>query len=67
MASNGLFTTTNDTDLHGVELAAIKSLNQTLQEESRARDAEIQQLRHTVAQLKNFVNQMVEQKKGTAQ
>jgi hypothetical protein len=48
-------------DADGVALAAIQGLNQKLEEEmarSRAKDAEIQQLRHIVAELKESISQL---------
>ncbi|HZT21418.1 MAG TPA: tail fiber domain-containing protein, partial [Verrucomicrobiae bacterium] len=53
-------------DEGGVALAAIQGLNQKLEAESQAKDAEIQQLRQTVAQLKNLVNQLIAQKEGNS-
>ncbi len=52
--------TLNDADLHGVELAAIQGLNQKLKE----RDAEIQQLQQSVAELKSMVTQLAAQKQA---
>lgn len=48
----------DDADLHGVELAAIKGLNQKMDEQMKAKDAAIQQLQETVAQLKDMVNKL---------
>ena len=49
----------DDADLHGVKLAAIKGLNQKVNEEMQAKDAEIQKLEETVAQLKETVNKLM--------
>ena len=53
----------NDADLHGVELAAIKGLNQKVDEQMKAKDAAIQQLQETVAQLKELVNKLTANQK----
>jgi hypothetical protein len=50
-------TTLNDADLHGVALAAIQGLNQKLNE----KDAEIQELKQSVAELKQLVQTLTEQ------
>jgi len=49
----------NDADLHGVELAAIQGLNQKLNE----KDAEIQALKQSVAELKETLTQLTQQPK----
>ena len=46
----------NDADLHGVELAAIQGLNQKLNE----KDAEIQALKQSVAELKETLTQLTQ-------
>lgn len=48
----------NDVDLHGVELSAIKGLNEKLDE----KDAEIQDLKKTVADLQKMVQSLAEKK-----
>jgi len=48
----------NDADLHGVELAAIKGLNQKLDQ----KDAEIEALRQSVAELKQMVQSLADKK-----
>ena len=50
-------------DEGGVALAAIQGLNQKLNE----KDAEIQQLQQSIAQLKAMVNELAAQQKGNAQ
>lgn len=45
----------NDADLHGVELAAIKGLNEKLQEQNRQKDAEIEALQAKTSQT-NFLD-----------
>ena len=55
----------NDADLHGVELAAIKGLNQKLDEtrtESKVKDAEIQNLQKELDELQATVKQLVNRK-----
>ena len=47
-----------DADLHGVELAAIQGLNQKLND----KDAEIQDLKKSVDELKALVKQLAAQK-----
>jgi hypothetical protein len=42
-------------DADGVALAAIQGLNQKLEEQLKARDAEIEQLKHVVAELKQLL------------
>ena len=50
-------------DEGGVALAAIQGLDQKLNE----KDAEIQQLQQSIAQLKVMVNELAAQQKGIAQ
>jgi hypothetical protein len=52
----------NDADLHGVELAAIKGLNQKLEAQAKEKDAEIQDLKQSVADLKKMVQALTEKK-----
>jgi len=52
----------NDADLHGVELAAIKGLNQKLEAETKEKDAEIQNLKQSLAELKEMVQTLAERK-----
>ena len=52
-----------EVDEGGVALAAIQGLNQKLNE----KDAEIQQLQQSIAQLKAMVNELAAQQKGNAQ
>jgi hypothetical protein len=49
-------------EFDGVELAAIQALNQKLQEESKTKDAEIGELRQSVAELKAMVSQLAQMK-----
>ena len=49
-------------DEGGVALAAIQGLNQKLQDESKAKDAEIEQLKQSVAELKVMVSQLARAK-----
>ncbi len=51
-----------DADLHGVELAAIQGLNQKLEQKDKDKDAEIQELKHSVDELKALVKQLAAQK-----
>jgi hypothetical protein len=49
----------NDADLHGVELAAIKGLNQKVEQQSaqmKAKDAEIQDLKTRLEKLEQVIN-----------
>ena len=49
----------NDADLHGVELAAIKGLNQKVEQQSaqmKAKDAEIQDLKARLEKLERVIN-----------
>jgi hypothetical protein len=48
----------NDADLHGVELAAIQGLNQKLETETKAKDAEIQTLRRQNDSLSIRLNEL---------
>lgn len=50
-------------DSEGVALAAIKGLNQKVDEQMKAKDAAIQQLQETVAQLKDLVNKLAANQK----
>jgi hypothetical protein len=50
----------NDADLHGVELAAIQGLNQKLEAETKTKDAEIEALKQSVADLKKMVQTLAE-------
>ena len=47
-----------DVDEGGVALAAIQGLNKKMEEQLKARDAEIVQLQQTVAQLKEAMNKL---------
>ena len=49
-------------EFDGVELAAIQGLNEKLDEQMKAKDAAIQQLQETVAQLKDLVNKLAANK-----
>jgi hypothetical protein len=49
-------------EFDGVELAAIQGLNQKLEAETKAKDAEIQELKQSVAELKQLVQTLVEKK-----
>lgn len=51
-------------DADGVALAAIQGLNQKLEQQLRARDAEIQGLRQTLAELKRLVEALARQQNG---
>jgi hypothetical protein len=57
----------DDADLHGVELAAIKGLNEKVDEQLKAKDVEIQRLEQTVAQLKDMVNNLAASQKASEQ
>jgi hypothetical protein len=48
-------TTLNEADLHGVALAAIQGLNQKLEQGNKDKDAEIQNLKQDIAELKKLV------------
>jgi hypothetical protein len=50
-------------EFDGVELAAIKGLNQKVDEQTKAKDAAIQQLQETVAQLKDLVSKLAANQK----
>ena len=52
----------NSADLAGVELAAIQGLNQKLEAETKEKDAEIQDLKQSVVELKKLVQALVEKK-----
>lgn len=54
-------------EFDGVELAAIKGLNQKVDQEIKAKDAQIEQLQHTVAQLREMVNKLVARQKTMQQ
>ena len=47
----------NDADLHGVALAAIQGLNQKLETELKAKEAEIEQLKQSLVRLEGLVRQ----------
>lgn len=49
-------------DEGGVALAAIQGLNQMLEAETKARDAEIESLKQSVAELKSLVQTRIEKK-----
>jgi hypothetical protein len=51
-------------DEGGVALAAIQGLNQKLEEEAKAKDAEIAALKQSVAELKQLVQSLAERKWG---
>jgi trimeric autotransporter adhesin len=48
-------TTLNDADLHGVALAAIQGLNQKMEERLKAKDAEIEQLKSNIEELRRMM------------
>ena len=54
-------------DSEGVALAAIKGLNQKLDEQIGARDAEIERLQQTVAQLEDMVKKLAATQKASEQ
>jgi len=49
-------------DESGVALAAIQGLNQKLEQQTKEKDAEIQALKQTVAELKQIVESIAERK-----
>ncbi len=49
-------------DGEGVALAAIQGLNQKVEEQLKAKDAEIQDLKQSVAELKKLVQSLTEKK-----
>jgi hypothetical protein len=49
-------------DADGVALAAIQGLNQKLEAEARAKDAEIQSLKQDLAELRTIVQSLVAEK-----
>jgi hypothetical protein len=53
-------------DADGVALAAIQGLNEKFEEETRAKDARIQQLEATVEELKALVGKLAAQQNGGA-
>jgi len=52
----------NTLEFDGVELAAIQGLNQKLEAETKAKDAEIEALKQSVAELKQMVQSLAEKK-----
>jgi hypothetical protein len=56
----------NSADVAGVSLVAIQGLNQKVNQELKAKDAQIQQLTESVAELKEMVTKLVAQQKGGA-
>jgi len=53
-------------DEGGVALAAIQGLNQKLEEQAKAKDAEIQTLKKSLGELRQMVDQLAAQMKGVA-
>jgi hypothetical protein len=48
----------NELDVQGVALAAIQGLNQKVDEQLKAKDAQIAQLKQRLAQLEELVSQL---------
>ena len=57
-------TTLNDADLHGVALAAIQGLNQKLEQRNKDKDAQIQNLKQDIADLKKLVEALSQRQPG---